>query len=722
MSARILIVDDTPANIQMLMAILKPQGYHLSAATNGRQAIEAIEKVCPDLVLMDVVMPEMDGYEACQQIKASARWRDLPIIFLTAKTDTADIVRGFDVGAVDYVGKPFNGHELLARVGTHLTLQRLRREMEARNAELARELEVAQQLLTEARRRVDGALLGDSPAIRALRESISRHAAHAEPVILTGAPGAGHEATARGIHHASARNRQAFIHVNCALLPPGDNGVLNARLKTAAAGTGDGMSPDTGPRRSLLDLSAGGTLYLDEVQRLPADVQAGLATVLEVARVSRERGEAADPDVRVIAYTSAPLSTESGFHTKLLAQLDTRQLRVPSLAERSDDVPELALFFVRQHARRIGAVVDTIGADSVKRLRKYRWPGDLGELQSLVERAVRSAREPVLEIDATQLDEGVPLGLYRLMEKLGEGGMGEVWRARHQLLARPCAVKVIRPDRLGESNRDRTIERFRLEARAIARLSSPNTIRLFDFGVTETGSLYFVMELLEGLDLASLVQRFGPLPAERAIIVLQQACRSLGEAHAAGLLHRDIKPHNLHLCRLGLDFDVLKVLDFGLVKSLRESNADLTVDGILTGTPAYMPPERVQGSDADERSDIYALGCVAYWMLTGQTVFAGDPMAMMLHHVRTAPPPPSKAARGPVPEGLEQIVLSCLEKTPERRPSSALDLWKELGEVRVSTPWTAERAESWWREHLPAHAAPLGDGDTTGELTAAPFH
>jgi serine/threonine protein kinase len=230
------------------------------------------------------------------------------------------------------------------------------------------------------------------------------------------------------------------------------------------------------------------------------------------------------------------------------------------------------------------------------------------------------------------------------------------------------------------------------------------------------------MELLEGLDLASLVQRFGPLPAERAIIVLQQACRSLGEAHAAGLLHRDIKPHNLHLCRLGLDFDVLKVLDFGLVKSLRESNADLTVDGILTGTPAYMPPERVQGSDADERSDIYALGCVAYWMLTGQTVFAGDPMAMMLHHVRTAPPPPSKAARGPVPEGLEQIVLSCLEKTPERRPSSALDLWKELGEVRVSTPWTAERAESWWREHLPAHAAPLGDGDTTGELTAAPFH
>ena len=701
MSARILVVDDTPANIQMLIATLKEQGYQVSAATNGRQAIEALEKVRPDLILMDVVMPDMDGYTACEQIKASARWRDLPIIFLTAKTDTADIVRGFDLGAVDYVLKPFNGHELLARVNTHLTLQRLRREMEDRNAELARELEVAQQLLTDARRRVDGALLGDSPAIRALRESISRHAAEVEPVLLTGAPGAGHEATARAIHHASPRSPQAFIHVNCALLPPGDSGILHP----------------VGGRLSLLDLSAGGTLYLEEVQRLPGEVQEGLATVLEAAAASRERGDAASPDMRVIAYTSAPLSTASGFHTALLAQLDSRQLRVPSLAERSDDVPELALFFVRQYARRIGAVVDTIGADSLKRLRKYRWPGDLAELQNMVERAVTAAREPVLEIDATQLDEGVPLGLYRLMEKLGEGGMGEVWRWRHQLLTRPCAVKVIRPDRLGESNRERTIERFRLEAKAIARLTSPNTVRLFDFGVTETGSLYFVMELLEGLDLASLVQRFGPLPAERAVVVLRQACRSLGEAHAAGILHRDIKPHNLHLCRLGLEFDVVKVLDFGLAKSIGEGTADLTADGILTGTPAYMPPERVLGSDADERSDIYALGCVAHWMLTGQTVFAGDPMAMMLHHVRTAPQPASKAAPGPVPARLEQIVLACLEKTPHQRPPSVIDLWRQLGEVEVTTPWTAERAERWWRQHLPADAGPLLDGDATGELS-----
>ena len=701
-SARILVVDDTPANIQTLTAILKEHGYQLSVATNGRQAIEAIEKVHPDLVLMDVMMPEMDGYEACRQIKASPLWRDLPIIFLSAKTDTSDIVHGFELGAVDYVAKPFNAHELLARVNTHLTLQSLRRQFEARNAELARELKVAQELLTDARRRVEGPLLGDSPAIRALRESIARQAVSGEVVLLTGPQGTGHEAAARAIHHASPRGRQAFIHVNCALLPPGqDAGILSA-----AAIPPETASSDGGPRMSMIELAEKGTLYLDEVQRLPGDLQERLAGVLDGVEASRERGEPSVPDVRFIAYTSAPLITESGFHPKLLALLERRQLRVPSLAERSEDVPEIALFFVRQHARRVGAVVETISEESINRLCKYRWPGDVGELQSLIERSVISAREPVLEIDAAQLDEGLPLGHYRLVEKLGVGGMGEVWRARHQLLARPCAVKLIRPDLLGESNRELTTERFRLEARTMASLSSPNTVRLYDFGVSETGSFYFVMELLDGLDLASLVECFGPLPPERVVAVLKQACRSLGEAHEAGLLHRDIKPHNLFLCKMGLDFDVVKLLDFGLVKSLRAADPNLTADGVLSGTPAYMPPERVLGAAADERSDLYALGCVAFWMLTGRTVFTGEPTTMMVDHALTAAQPPSKISGLPVPERLEQIVLACLEKAPEMRPQSAIDLWRQLGEVALETPWTHERAESWWRERLPAGSQP----------------
>jgi serine/threonine-protein kinase len=414
--------------------------------------------------------------------------------------------------------------------------------------------------------------------------------------------------------------------------------------------------------------------------------------------------------------TAVPLATANGFHPKLLSLLERRQLRVPSLAERPEDVAEIALFFLRRHARRIGAVVETISDQSTKRLRKYRWPGDVRELRSVIERSVTSAREPVLEIDAALLDDGLPLGHYRLLEKLGEGGMGEVWRARHQLLARPCAVKVIRPELLGETKREAATERFRLEARTIARLTSPNTVRLYDFGVSETGGFYFVMELLTGMDIASVVDRFGPLPPERVVAVLRQACRSLAEAHGEGVLHRDIKPHNLFLCRLGLEFDILKVLDFGLMKTLDESAAQITAEGVLTGTPAYMPPERVLGGTADERSDLYSLGCVGYWMLTGRAVFTGDPMAVMVHHARTAPAPPSKFTGPGLPAGLEDIVLACLDKAPEKRPSSAVELWHRLGEVALSAPWSPERAELWWREHLPEFAGGSGGADSTGDI------
>ena len=393
---------------------------------------------------------------------------------------------------------------------------------------------------------------------------------------------------------------------------------------------------------------------------------------------------------------------------------------MPSLAERPEDVAEIALFFLRRHARRIGAVVETISDESTRRLRKYRWPGDVRELQSLIERSVTFAREPVLQIDAALLDEGVPLGHYRLLEKLGEGGMGEVWRARHQLLARPCAIKLIRPELLGDTKREAATERFRLEARTIARLTSPNTVRLYDFGVSETGGFYFVMELLTGMDVASVVERFGPLPPERVVALLRQVCRSLAEAHGEGVLHRDIKPHNLFLCRLGLEFDILKVLDFGLVKTLDDTTVQVTAEGVLTGTPAYMPPERVLGGTADERSDLYSLGCVAYWMLTGRTVFTGDPMAVMIHHARTAPAPPSTLVAHALPAGLEEIVLACLDKAPEKRPASAVELWRRLGDVTLTTAWSPEQAERWWREHLPDFARRSRSNDSTGEVRLPP--
>jgi serine/threonine-protein kinase len=182
------------------------------------------------------------------------------------------------------------------------------------------------------------------------------------------------------------------------------------------------------------------------------------------------------------------------------------------------------------------------------------------------------------------------------------------------------------------------------------------------------------------------------------------------------LLHRDIKPHNLFLCRLGLDLDVVKVLDFGLAKSLRGRDSNLTADGSLTGTPAYMPPERVLGNESEERSDLYSLGCVAYWMLTGQQVFEGEPMAVMIHHVRTAPKAPSAVSPSPIPAELDRIVMACLEKDPGKRPASAVELWRLLGEVPIATPWSQDRAATWWNEHLPNLTTPTSEA-VTSEVT-----
>src|SRR6478609_3929157 len=225
---RVLLVDDDATNLDVLRHTLEGGGYRLFVTRNGESAIEVARRVQPALVLLDVVMPGIDGYETCRRLKVDPETRDAAVIFLSSLDEAKDKVRGLEVGAVDFVSKPFQKDEVVARVNTHLTLQRLRRQLETRNVELARELAVAQELLTDARRRVEGPLLGDSPAIRALRESIARYAADEEMLLLIGPQGGGHEAVARAIHHASPRSRQAFIHVNCALLPLGqDPGIVS---------------------------------------------------------------------------------------------------------------------------------------------------------------------------------------------------------------------------------------------------------------------------------------------------------------------------------------------------------------------------------------------------------------------------------------------------------------------------------------------------------------
>jgi serine/threonine-protein kinase len=304
------------------------------------------------------------------------------------------------------------------------------------------------------------------------------------------------------------------------------------------------------------------------------------------------------------------------------------------------------------------------------------------------------------------------LGSYRLVEKLGEGGMGEVWRARHRMLARSAAIKLIRTSFLGDATRVvETLKRFEREARATAALRSPHTIVVYDFGRAD-GLFYYVMELLEGFSLQTLVDRFGPVPPERAVRLLRQACHSLAEAHAAGLVHRDIKPANLFVCRLGLDVDFVKVLDFGLVKVPAESAMGaeaLTGEFGFAGTPGYMAPEAAVGAEVDRRADIYALGCVGYWLLTGRRVFeSGNPMQVVVDHVRTPAVPPSQRGALFVPPGLEQIILRCLEKDPARRPATAVELSHDLAALDIESLWTEARARAWWNEHPPVRVQQSG--------------
>ncbi len=300
------------------------------------------------------------------------------------------------------------------------------------------------------------------------------------------------------------------------------------------------------------------------------------------------------------------------------------------------------------------------------------------------------------------------MGSYQLTELLGRGAMGEVWRAGHRLLAREAAVKIIRPEvlRVEEEEARRILRRFEREAQGTAALASPHTIEIYDFGITEEGIFYYVMELLDGLDLNSMVKEYGPLPSERVVHLLRQACHSLADAHAQGLIHRDIKPANIFACRKGLDYDFVKVLDFGMVRSTRrpaEPDAALTMEHAVVGTPAFMAPEMIRGeNDFDGRADIYSVGCVAYWLLTGQIIFgAKTVMDLMIEHVKSKPDPPSTRTELPVAPELERIVLSCLEKRPEDRPQSALQLSEMLAEIELSDVWTPSRAREWWQLHLP---------------------
>ena len=317
--------------------------------------------------------------------------------------------------------------------------------------------------------------------------------------------------------------------------------------------------------------------------------------------------------------------------------------------------------------------------------------------------------------------EALQLGQYTLEEKIGQGGMGEIYRARHAMLRRPTAVKLL----LGNST-ELQLRRFEKEVQLTARLTHPNTISIYDYGRTPDGVFYYAMELLEGMTLEQLVATHGPLPPGRAIHLLLQACGALQEAHQIGLIHRDIKPANLFLCRRGEIPDFVKVLDFGLVRELKNSEETTQSNvNLVVGTPLYMSPEAILEPDrVDEATDVYGLGAVAYFLLTGTTPFRGKTvLEVCAHHMHSVPPPPS--AHLPVPEDLERVIMSCLQKLKEARPASARALVLALESCAAASSWNRTDAERWWASTESARAAAtsepaftLGSGEQTRRTLA----
>ena len=353
-------------------------------------------------------------------------------------------------------------------------------------------------------------------------------------------------------------------------------------------------------------------------------------------------------------------------------------------------------------------------------------------------RQVQISREEARSAEARARE----LGSYRLVAKLGAGGMGEVWRAEHRLLARQAAIKLIRPEVMHDQDGVEEIrERFRREAQTLASMKSRHTIALFDYGVTAEGIFYYVMELLDGLDLESLIVRYGAQPAPRVIEILAQACQSLAEAHDAGLYHRDIKPPNLFICRAADEVDIVKLLDFGIVQTMQEAppqprpapdpdaiddtskdpaaiddTSKLTQLGAMLGTPGFMSPEQILGMPLDARADLYSLGCCAWWFLTGREVFPreGGEGRVLHRHINEQVPRLADKVRGWLPPELEQVVRSMLAKDPDNRPNDARALAAQLRAIKIPEEhvWTQARAAAWWRNYSPpAPSQPLPSGE-----------
>ena len=311
--------------------------------------------------------------------------------------------------------------------------------------------------------------------------------------------------------------------------------------------------------------------------------------------------------------------------------------------------------------------------------------------------------------------EAAQLGQYRLLEKIGEGGMGVVYKAEHAMLRRPTAIKLLPPETVG----DDSLQRFEREVQLTSELTHPNTVSIYDYGLSSSGVFYYVMEYLDGIDLERLVSEYGSQPPGRVVHILAEICGALAEAHERGLVHRDIKPQNIILCQRGNIPDVPKVLDFGLVREVERSEGAVTEAAIMLGTPAYMSPEAISAPDTvGPPSDIYSLGAVGYYLASGERVFTG-PTALVVcgHHVLTNPLPPSAKLGRALPAELDDLLLRCLSKEPAQRPTAA-ELREQAMTLKTACGWTKRDALAWWRQHADTVTArPESDGVSASSNT-----
>ncbi len=381
-----------------------------------------------------------------------------------------------------------------------------------------------------------------------------------------------------------------------------------------------------------------------------------------------------------------------------------RAIIVPSTARRTSIVTGLSFTGLIVSQVLMPGFATTVTAAAPRWLTvvpSMTWSATVTALATLASKVIYGLQERVFEAQR--------LGQYTLEDKIGAGGMGEVYRARHAMLRRPTAIKLLSGKEVSEEQ----ARRFEKEVQLTARLTHPNTISIYDYGRTPEGTFYYAMELLDGITLEQLVERHGTQMPSRVIHILLQICGALREAHEAGLIHRDIKPANAVLCCRGGLFDIVKVLDFGLVKQLSDAPASLSNTGAIVGTPLFMSPEEIASPESvGARSDLYSLGAVAYYLLSGAPVFEGTNVIEVCgHHLHTPPTPLSQRAPRPVPLDLEAIILDCLAKQPEARPASAQHLADRLRRCADASGWGELEARTWWRQHAalpePAHPQPV---------------